>query len=162
MSVRIAPIARDQFSSIWPILEPVLRAGDSYALDPDMSEAQAEALWFAPGAVVYAATLEDAVSGTYYLKANGGGGARHVANAGFAAAPGARGRGLGRAMGEHALEEARRLGFRAMQFNFVISSNAPALRLWRSLGFTIVGVLPEAFQTPKGTFVEAYVMRRAL
>lgn len=100
--------------------------------------------------------------GTYLLRANQPGGGSHVANAAFVVAPNAQGKGIGRAMAEHCLSEARRLGFRAMQFNFVVSTNASAIHLWKSLGFEIVGTLSGAFRHPQEGYVDAYVMYRSL
>jgi ribosomal protein S18 acetylase RimI-like enzyme len=102
------------------------------------------------------------IAGTYILRPNQSGGGSHVANAGFMVSAGARGQGLGRAMAEHCLSEARRLGFRAMQFNCVISTNATAIQLWKELGFEIVGALPDAFHHPEKGYVDVYVMYRSL
>ena len=127
------------------------------------------AYWFAPGARTYVAELDrlkgssfDRIVGTYILRANQGGGGAHVANAGFMVAPKVQGRGIGGAMAEHCLAQARQLGFRAMQFNFVVSTNESALRLWHRLGFKIVGTLPGAFSHPIKGNVDVYVMYRAL
>jgi ribosomal protein S18 acetylase RimI-like enzyme len=105
---------------------------------------------------------DERILGTYILKANQPGLGSHVANAGFMVAPSAQGRGIGRTMGEHCLREAQRLGFRAMQFNFVVSTNETALRLWKDLGFSIVGRLPGAFRHAQEGFVDVYVMYRRL
>jgi GNAT superfamily N-acetyltransferase len=102
------------------------------------------------------------IVGTYILKPNQAGTGSHVANAAFMVAPNARGLGVGRKMGEHSLSEARRFGFRAMQFNFVVSTNVPAIRLWKQLGFKIVGTLPAAFRHPDAGYVDVYVMFRSL
>ena len=100
--------------------------------------------------------------GTYILRPNQSGGGSHVANAGFMVSASARGQGIGRAMAEHCLSEARRLGFRAMQFNYVISTNTAAIRLWQDLGFEIVGTLASAFRHPDKGYVDVYVMYRSL
>jgi len=160
--VAIRPVERQAFLHLWPILEPVIREGATYPLPTDLSAAAAEAYWFAPGNHVFAAEADNAIVGTYYLRANQRGGGAHVANAGFMTAPAMRGRGIARAMAAHALEKAPELGFSAMQFNFVVSSNARAVRLWRSLGFLIVGVLPDAFRLPDGKLVDVFVMYRRL
>jgi GNAT superfamily N-acetyltransferase len=160
--VAIRPVERRAFARLWPILEPVIREGATYPLPTDLSAAEAEAYWFAPGNRVFAAEAGNAIVGTYYLRANQRGGGAHVANAGFMTAPAMRGRGIARAMAAHALDKAPELGFSAMQFNFVISSNARAVRLWRSLGFIIVGVLPDAFRLPDGEAVDVFVMYRRL
>jgi ribosomal protein S18 acetylase RimI-like enzyme len=102
------------------------------------------------------------VVGTYVLRPNQPGGGSHVANAAFMVAPDARGQGIGRAMAEHCLTEARRLGFRAMQFNFVVSTNESAVHLWQDLGFKIVGTLADAFRHPEKDYIDVYVMYRSL
>ena len=146
----------------WNIFHAVVAAGDTYAFDPAISREEALAYWFQPSHQCYVAERNGEVVGTYILKANQPGLGSHVANAAFMVSPNARGAGVGRGMGEHSLNEARRLGFRAMQFNFVVSTNEPAVRLWRELGFTIVGTLPGAFRHPHKGYVDAYVMFRPL
>ena len=118
--------------------------------------------WFAPGHEVFVADENGLVIGSYYLRANQSAGGAHVANCGYMTAPWAIGRGVGRAMCAHSLEQARTRGFRAMQFNFVVSTNERAVRLWQSCGFEIVGRLPGAFHHPTHGFVDAYVMYRSL
>src|SRR5204862_8184534 len=108
------------------------------------------------------ASRRDRVVGTYILRPNQSGGGSHVANAAFMVAPNARGLGIGRKMGEHCLSEARRLGFRAMQFNFVVSTNEGAIRLWKQLDFEVLGTLPGAFRHPQKGYVDVYVMFRSL
>lgn len=148
--------------AIWRIFHAVVRSGDTYAFDPGIARDDALAYWLQPSHRCFVAEHDGAVSGTYILRVNQPGPGAHVANAGFMVAPEARGLGVGRAMGEHALAEAARLGFRAMQFNFVVSTNEPALRLWRELGFRVVGTLPGAFRHPAAGYVDAYVMFREL
>jgi ribosomal protein S18 acetylase RimI-like enzyme len=160
--IAIAAVERDAFPRLWPIIEPVIREGATYPLPTNLGRAEAEAYWFAPGNRVFAATSDGVILGTYYLRPNQRGGGDHVANAGFMTAPAARGRGIARAMAAHALETAAALRFAAMQFNFVISSNERAVRLWRSIGFEIVGTLPAAFRLPDGGFVDVFVMYRRL
>ncbi|HTS22523.1 MAG TPA: GNAT family N-acetyltransferase [Casimicrobiaceae bacterium] len=148
--------------SIWQIFHAVVAQGDTYALDPRIRRDEALGYWLNPAHRCFVAESQAAVVGTYILRANQAGPGAHVANAGFMVAPGARGLGVGRAMGEHCLIQARRLGFRAMQFNFVVSTNERAVRLWQQLGFEIVGTLPGAFRHPGRGFVDAYVMFRSL
>lgn len=148
--------------AIWAILEPTIRAGETYTLARDMARDAALAWWFSPSHEVFLAEEDGAPVGTYFLRANQQGGGAHVANCGYITAPGAYGRGVARAMCAHSLERARARGFRAMQFNFVVSTNERAVRLWRSLGFETVGVLPGAFEHPVAGFVDALVMYRAL
>lgn len=148
--------------AIWSILEPVIRAGETYTLPRELSREEALAYWFSEGHEVFVAEENGAVLGTYYLRANQGGGGSHVANCGYMTAPAAMGKGVARAMCEHSLEWARSRGFKAMQFNFVVESNERAVRLWQSYGFTIVGRLPRAFLHPHLGYIDAFVMCREL
>lgn len=146
--------------AIWAILEPVIRAGETYALDRDMSREAALAYWFAHEAFV--AEDEGAVVGTYYLRRNQAGGGGHVCNCGYMVSPAASGRGVARAMCAHSLEQARAQGYRAMQFNFVVSTNDRAVRLWQAMGFEEIGRVPGGFAHPRLGFVDALVMHRTL
>lgn len=158
----IRPATRADDDALWGILEPVLRAGETYPQPRDISRADALAYWYKPEHAVFVAEDQQGVVGTYYLKANSTGPASHVANCGYMTLSAASGRGLGRALCQHSLEEARRRGFRAMQFNLVIATNQRAIHLWTSCGFEIVGRLPGAFEHPTQGFVDALVMFRAL
>src|SRR5882757_2959419 len=142
--------------AIWEIFHTVIASGDTYVFDPQMPRADALAYWFRPDTHTYITEREGRVVGTYILKPNQPALGSHIANAAFMVSPAARGLGVGRHMGEHCLREARRLGFRAMQFNFVVSTNEPAVRLWQQLGFTIVGTLPRAFRHSQLGFVDSY------
>jgi L-amino acid N-acyltransferase YncA len=144
--------------AIWNIFHAVITPGDTYAFNPQMSRQDALADWFGPDTHTYVAEKDQHVVGTYILRPNQSGGGSHVANAAFMVAPTARGLGVGKQMGEHCLSEARRLGFRAMQFNFVVSTNEAAIRLWKQLGFEIVGTLPGAFRHPERGYVDVYIM----
>lgn len=158
----IRSAAATDHDAVWNIFRAVLATGDTYVFEPTIGRDEALAYWFAPANRCFVAECEGDVIGTYILKHNHPGLGSHVANAAFMVAPDARRTGIGRNMGEHALREARRLGFRAMQFNFVVSSNASAVRLWQALGFRIVGTLPGAFRHAQKGFVDAYVMYRSL
>jgi ribosomal protein S18 acetylase RimI-like enzyme len=158
----IRPATTCDEPALWAILEPILRAGECYALPRDWSRDEAVAFWTGRGREAFVAEDQGQVVGTYYLRPNQQGGGAHVANCGYAVASAAEGRGVGRRLAEHSLETARARGFRAMQFNFVISTNEPAVRLWKSLGFEIVGTLPGAFAHPALGDVDAYVMYRKL
>jgi len=160
--MKIRPATEADRDAIWNIFHEVVGAGDTYALDPNMSREDALAYWFARGTHTYVAEADGRINGTYILRPNQSGGGSHVANAAFMVSASARGEGIGRAMAEHSLSEARRLGFRAMQFNFVISTNTPAIRLWQGLGFKIVGTLRGAFRDPAKGYVDVYVMYRLL
>ena len=162
MSAQIRQATAADSDAIWDIFRSVVATGDTYPFDPDISRDDALAYWLHPSNSRYVAEREGNIVGTYILKANQPGLGSHVANAAFMVSAAARGFGVGRAMGEHSLIEARRLGFRAMQFNFVVSTNESAVRLWQQLGFKIVGTLPGAFRHSQKGFVDAYVMFRSL
>lgn len=144
--------------AIWEIFREVIAIGETYPIDPTIPRAQAVAYWFKHDARVYVAEGNKDIVGSYALHQNQAAGGSHVANAGFIVAKSARGQGIGRAMGEHCLKEARRIGFRAMQFNFVVSTNESAVKLWQDLGMKIVGTLPGAFWHPTRGYVDVYVM----
>jgi len=160
--VNIRPAVEQDRDAIWNIFHEVVAAGDTYAFDPQMSREEALAYWFCSGTHTYVAETDGKIVGTYILRPNQPGAGSHVANAAFMVPPSARGQGIGRGMGEHCLCEARRLGFRAIQFNFVVSTNEPAIRLWQELGFKIVGTLPGAFRHSQRGYVDVYVMFRSL
>ena len=160
LRIRLATVG--DHDAIWNIFHAVVVTGDTYAIDPNISRNDAFAYWFAPNSHTYVAELGNEVLGTYALRPNWAGGGAHVSNASFMVAPSARGKGLGRAMAEHCLNEARGLGFTAMQFNFVISTNENAVRLWKNFGFEVAGTLPGAFRHPSKGFVDVYVMFRKL
>lgn len=160
MLIRRALAADDD--AIWSILEPVIRAGETYALDRAMSRADALAYWTGGDHEAFVAEDGDRVVGTYFLRPNQAGGGNHVCNCGYVTAPDSAGKGVARVMHGHSLQRARERGFRAVQFNFVISSNERAVRLWQSLGYETVGRLPAAFLSPSKGYVDALVMYRTL
>lgn len=140
------------------IIMPTIRDGTTYALDRDMSEADALAYWMGPEKETFVAEEDGVALGTYYMRPNQAGGGRHVCNCGYMTHAEATGRGVARRMCEHSLAHAKSQGYRAMQFNFVVSTNERAVALWQSLGFEIVGRLPGAFRHPSREFVDAFVM----
>ncbi len=158
----VRPAEDRDADAIWRILEPVIRAGETYTLPRDISRDEALAYWRAPAHEVFVAEENGTIVGAYYLRINQMGGGSHVANCGYMTAPEASGRGVARTMCLHSLERAKARGFRAMQFNFVVSTNERAVRLWQSLGFVIAGTLPGAFKHPGLGFVDAFVMYREL
>ncbi len=160
--MRIRKAAAGDAAAIAAIILPVIHEGATYALDPAMSEAEALAYWMAPDKETFVAEADGVILGTYYLRPNQAGGGRHVCNCGYMTATAARGRGVARSMCAHSLEQARARGYRAMQFNFVVGTNERAVRLWQSLGFAIVGRLPDAFRHPVHGYVDAFVMYRPL
>jgi L-amino acid N-acyltransferase YncA len=160
MNIRAATDADRE--AIWQILEPMIRAGETYPLPRDLSRDDAFAYWFFRDHAVFVAEDRGRIVGTYYLRPNQRGGGAHVANCGYVTSTSAGGRGVGRAMCEHSLVEARARAFRAMQFNFVVSTNDRAVQLWQRCGFAIVGRLPGVFNHPTQGYVDAYVMFRSL
>ena len=160
MTIRRA--ASGDRAAVWKILEPMIRRGETYTLPADMNEAEALAFWFSPGHEVFVWETDGEVLGTYFLRANQKGGGAHVANCGYVTAEAAQGRGIARAMCEHSMARAKERGFLAMQFNFVVSTNETAIRLWQSLGFETVGRLPKVFRHPEKGMVDAFVMYRHL
>jgi len=161
----IRPAVGGDEAAIGRIITPVIRAGETYALPTNWTEAEALAYWGSPGHTVFVAVDDDgAVVGTYYIRPNqrAGGGGDHVANCAFMTAASATGRGVATAMCAHALQYAAAAGYRAMQFNFVVSTNARAVALWQRFGFDIVGRLPGAFRHPTLGRVDALVMYRTL
>ena len=158
--ITVRPAARDDHAAIWSILRPVFRAGDTYTIDPDIPKQDAIAYW--TQARCYVAEADGAVLGTYYLKTNQQGGGAHVCNCGYATAPEARGKGVASAMLAHSLDQARAAGYRAMQFNFVVTTNEGAIRLWKRAGFAEVGRLPGVFLHPEQGYVDALVLHKSL
>jgi GNAT superfamily N-acetyltransferase len=148
--------------AVWAILEPVIRGGETYVLPQDMTREDALSYWYSPGHHVFVAEVDGEILGTYYLRANQKGGGAHVANCGYMTNPAATGKGVANAMCSHSLEYARTRGFKAMQYNFVVSTNERAVRLWQRRGFEIIGRLPGAFKHPHLGYVDALVMYRQL
>jgi L-amino acid N-acyltransferase YncA len=169
--VTIRPATPADGDAIWRIFHAVVAGGDTYTFPTDTSREDGLAYFMGPfdsaqgKPAIRSWVIEDAggrVIGVYKLIPNHTGRGAHVANASFMVDPAAQGSGAGRAMGEHCLDQARRAGYDAMQFNFVVSTNAPAVELWKKLGFTIVGTLPKAFRHARLGDVDAYVMHRFL
>lgn len=152
----------DDADAIWSIIGPTIRAGETYALPRDMSREAALAYWLGADRETFVAEDQGRIVGTYYIRANQAGGGAHVCNCGYMTAADSTGKGVARKMCAHSLDHARRRGFRAMQFNFVVSTNERAVRLWQALGFEIVGRLPGAFDHPRLGHVDALVLFQAL
>ncbi len=147
---------------IWRVISSVIATGDTYVYEPDSSETEMMETWFMPEKHNYVAVLDGKVVATFWLRANQPGLGSHVANAAYMVAPEARGKGIGRQIALWSLDEARRLGFSAMQFNFVVKSNAAAVKLWHDIGFEIIGEIPDAFDHAKNGMTNAYIMYRKL
>ena len=162
LSLKIREIRPDEFDLVWPIFRTVIATGDTYAYSPDMTIDEARKLWTTPPARAFVGELQGTVVGTYTLRPNQPGLGNHVANAGYMVAPVARGQGIARMLCEHSIEIARHAGFTAMQFNFVVSSNEGAVRLWQRCGFDIVGRVPGAFRHRERGPTEVFIMHRFL
>ena len=155
----------EDWPGIWAILEPVIRAGETFTWDRDTAEDEARGRWFkqAPGQTFVAVDSgTGAILGTGELHPNQGGGGSHVANAGYMVHPAQAGRGLARALCAYSLDAARDAGFRAMQFNAVVESNVRAVAAWKSMGFEVLATIPEAFNHPALGYVGLHVMYRKL
>jgi ribosomal protein S18 acetylase RimI-like enzyme len=149
--------------AVWPLLESTFSTGDTYAYSPESTEAEVHTAWVEAPAATYVACAPDGrLLGTYTLKANQPGLGSHVCNCGYVVAPEAQGQGIASAMCEHSQREAVSMGFLAMQFNLVVSTNERAVRLWKKLGFHVVGSLPRAFRHQRLGFVDALVMYKEL
>jgi RimJ/RimL family protein N-acetyltransferase len=160
--VVIREIAAAEFRLLWPIFRDVVAAGDTYSYPPDITFEQAQLLWTGGDARCFIAEFEGRCVGGYMLHTNQPGLGNHVANAGYMVAPHLRGRGIAAAMCVHSLVRAREAGFTAMQFNYVVSSNESAIRLWQKFGFAVVGRVPKAFRHSTLGFVDVLVMHRFL
>ncbi|HEX3764001.1 MAG TPA: GNAT family N-acetyltransferase [Kofleriaceae bacterium] len=158
----IRPATAADHPALWALLEPVIRGGEEFAVPRDGTLADALAYWSPPGAEVFLAEDAGEVVGSYCIRPNQRGGGGHVANCGYVTAHHARGRGVARAMCRHSLDHARARGFRAMQYNLVVSTNERAVRLWQAMGFAIAGRLPGAFAHPTLGDVDAFVMYQTL
>ena len=160
--IEIRKANESDWAEVWQIVKAVLAGGDTYVFPPDSTEGEMFAYWFGHEKYNYVAILNGTLAGTFWIKANQPGLGSHIANAAYMVSPKAAGRGVGRRMAEFSFDEARRLGFTAMQFNFVVKSNAVAVKLWQSLGFEIIGEVPDAFRHVENGLTPAYIMYRRL
>lgn len=147
---------------IWAILEPIIKAGETYPLPRDWTREQSLAYWLSPNHQTFVAEQDGAILGTYYLRPNNLGGGAHIANCGYMVSGNAQRKGVASAMCRHSLEAAREAGFIGMQFNFVLASNSRAVALWTRMGFETLGRLPKVFDHPRDGLVDALVMFQAL
>ncbi|HMO82007.1 MAG TPA: GNAT family N-acetyltransferase [Pyrinomonadaceae bacterium] len=153
--------SRDR-DAVWEVIRSVIAGGDTYVFDPETPREEMLEYWFSPEKHVYVAEEDGSVLGTFWLKPNQPDLGDHVCNAAYMVSPDAHGKGIGRQMAEFSLDEARRLGFSAMQFNFVVASNTAAVRLWESIGMRIIGTVPNAFRHKELGLTDAFIMYRNL
>lgn len=160
--IKIRRATADDYDEIWNIIRQVIATGDTYVYDPDSSKEKMLKEWFGGNKHTYVALLENKIAGTFFIKGNQPDLGSHVANAGYMTDPGMPGKGIGHAMCEFSLHEAKRLGFTAMQFNIVVKSNERAIQLWKKLGFEIIGEIPEAFNHKQLGLINAFIMYKKL
>ena len=160
--IQIRPATEDDFPAIWAIFQEIIQTGDTYANDETFSGSEARQMWLGPTVRTLVACLDEEVVGAYKLVPNMPGRGAHVANGSYIVEAHYRGRGIGRQLVEHSLQEAKRLGYRALQFNLVVSTNQGAIKLYQQYGFQILATLPQAFRHPTLGYVDAYLMHRAL
>ncbi|HQU81904.1 MAG TPA: N-acetyltransferase [Pyrinomonadaceae bacterium] len=168
--IKIRKATVEDKNEVWKIIEEVIASGDSYTFAPDSPKEKMLAFWFGADKFTYVAVetgekdsfIHQNILGTFFIKANQPDLGSHIANAGYMVSSKAKGKGIGRKMAEFSFEEARKLGFTAMQYNFVVKSNEIAVRLWQKLGFEIIGEIPEAFQHKEKGLTNALIMYRKL
>ena len=160
--VKIRNALDKDWKNIWPIVQETFDSGDTYPYAPGTTKEQGYKIWMASPTATYVAIEDSEIKGTYYIKPNQPGLGSHVCNAGYIVAAKARGKGMGRAMCAHSLIEALKLGFKAMQYNLVVSTNVNAIELWKNMGFEIIGTLPKAFNHNEKGWVDAHIMYRLL
>lgn len=155
-------MTRSDFEFFWPTFSATIMAQEAYAFDATMTFAQSYALWCESPLKTYVYVENNTVLGTYYIKANAMGPSRHICNCGYMVSQAARGRGVARKMCEHSQKVTLELGFDAMQFNSVVSSNEVAVALWKKLGFDIIGTIPKAYHHGKLGLIDSYIMYKWL
>ena len=162
-NLQIRPATEADFNAMWTIFQSHVANGETYVHPPDITREDSYEYWFGPSARTFVAVKsEERVLGMYKLQPNHIGRGAHVANASYMVSPNVQGIGVGRLLGEHSIGEAKRHGYLAMQFNYVVSTNSPAIHLWKRLGFSIVGTLPKAYRHRRLGYVDAYIMYQLL
>lgn len=160
--MKIREATESDFEFIWPIFHEIVSAGETYAYPQDTTKKEANKIWMHLPFKTYVVENHGKTLGTYYIKMNQAGPGSHVCNCGYMVSSEARGKGLATLMCEHSQNMAIELGYKAMQFNLVASSNEGAVRLWNKLGFETVGRLPKAFKHPSKGYVDALLMYKWL
>ena len=160
--MKITKITENDFRLFWPVFKSIIEAEETYAFDPHMSYNEAYDLWCLSPQACYVAKENSEVIGTYYLKPNSAGPSAHICNCGYMVSPESRGKGVAKALCQHSQKVAVELGYLAMQFNSVVSTNETAVKLWKKLGYEIVGVIPKAYKHRRFGFVDCFVMYKQL
>jgi ribosomal protein S18 acetylase RimI-like enzyme len=160
--IEIRKAKLEDADGIWDIIKAVIVTGETYVFDPNSSKEKMLAYWFSTDKNTYVALQNELIVGTFVIKDNQMDLGSHIANAGYMTDPEAFGKGIGYTMGQFSIEEAKRLGYKAIQFNFVVKSNERAVRLWQRLGFEIIGEIPDAFNHVKNGLTNAFIMYRKL
>jgi len=160
--IEISEMTRADFEAFWPTFESVIKEQKTYAFDPDMSIDESYKIWCDMPLKTFVAKEGGRVLGTYYIKANAAGPSNHICNCGYMVSSAARGKGIATSLCEHSQKQGVKLGFTAMQFNSVISTNSGAVRLWQKLGYSIIGTIPSAFRHPTEGLVDAFIMHKKL
>lgn len=160
--MEIQKISEQDFKQFWPTFKEIIVAQETYAFDPDMNYEDAWVLWCELPQVCYVAKEQGIIFGSYYLKPNGAGPSSHICNCGYMVAPQSRGKGLAKTLCIHSQKIALELGYQAMQFNSVVSENKVAVHIWKSLGYQIIGTIPEAYNHKKQGLVDSFIMYKKL
>jgi ribosomal protein S18 acetylase RimI-like enzyme len=160
--IEIRKATEADHEAIWQIISEVIAGGDTYVFSPNSSKETMLGYWCGADKHTYVAHIEEEIVGTFVIKDNQPGLGSHIANAAYMVSKKHEGRGIGQTMGEFSLTEARRLGYQAMQFNIVVSTNQRAVKLWQNIGFKIIGEIPEAFQHCTNGLTSAYIMYQKL
>lgn len=160
--LEISPASEADFDEIWKIFQPILQAGGTYVYSPDTSKAQAYSIWYDLTFQTYLAKVDGEVVGAYVIRPGHRDLGSHICNAAYIITNKYRGKGYGEAMGLHSIEQAKKLGYRAMQFNYVVSTNKTAISLWNKIGFKIVGTIPTAYNHPEHGYVDIHIMHQSL
>lgn len=158
----IREMTKEDFAVFWPCFESVIKAQETYAFDPEMNFEEAYQLWCATPLKAFVFVEGGQVLGSYYIRANGMGPSNHICNCGYMVTEAARGKGIARQLCEHSQQIAIELGFEAMQFNSVVSTNAVAVKLWQKLGYQIIGTIPQAYRHKQQGYVDSYIMHKQL
>ena len=163
MSLEITTASEADFDLIWPIFQEIVAGGDTYVYSPQITKDEAKKVWFAHNFYTYIAKLNGEVAGAYVIRPNHRDLGSHIANAAYVVDKKFRGRGFGRVLGKHSFEQAKKHGYKAMQFNYVISTNKVAVNLWQSLGFNIIGTVPQAHSHQGlNKLVDIHIMHKSL